>query len=103
MMIAQDSGPPSGGPLSSETIERVNQALARFADAPAAPPQDLHAALLELAREARAIRMPPEQLLHVLKGLWYELPPMRSPQPAEERVKLLQRVVAMCIREYYSV
>jgi hypothetical protein len=55
-----------------------------------------------MAREARDTAMPPEQLLVVLKDVWYSLPVVRQPKTPEDQVRLLQRVVTMCIKEYYS-
>jgi hypothetical protein len=46
--------------------------------------------------------MLPEQLLVVLKDVWSSLPEVRSMTNTREQINLLQRVVTMCIREYYS-
>ena len=45
----------------------------------------------------------PEQLLIVLKDIWSGLPEVRSMSDARAQTSLLQRVVTMCIKEYYSV
>ena len=36
-----------------------------------------------------------------LKDVWYGLPSVRAMQQTDEQVRLLQRVVTMCIKEYY--
>src|SRR5207247_1069305 len=97
MMIAHDSGaePPH---LSAETTERVSRALSEYIDHPGTEAEALRLALHTVAREARALAMPPEQLLVALKALWYGLPQIqRAPEP-EQQARLLQRVVSMCIR-----
>jgi len=49
-----------------------------------------------------AVGEDPEQLLVVLKDVWSSLPEVRSMTNTREQINLLQRVVTMCIREYYS-
>jgi hypothetical protein len=41
-------------------------------------------------------------LLITLKETWNALPEVRSMNDSREQVRLLQRVVTMCIREYYD-
>jgi hypothetical protein len=55
-----------------------------------------------MAAEARSKSIPPEQLLVVLKDIWYSLPGVRGMSEPVEQVRLLQRVVTMCIKEYYA-
>jgi len=100
MMMALDSSP---GPnvLAKETIDAVRRALAEYVSAPSSG-DDLGAALRHMAAEARSRSMLPEQLLIVLKDIWYSLPRVRSMSDSTEQVRLLQRVVTMCIKEYYS-
>jgi hypothetical protein len=99
MMMAHDS---SRGPtLTEETIEAVRSALIHYVDAPQAGDR-LGVALRRMALEARARRMLPEQLLIVLKDIWYSLPSVRQIEEPAEQVRLLQRVVTMSIKEYYS-
>ena len=100
MMMAHDSSPGPNA-LTEETIEAVRDALVRYVDAPARG-EDLGAALHRMAAEARDSSMLPEQLLIVLKDIWYSLPSVRSMSDATDQVRLLQRVVTMCIKEYYS-
>jgi hypothetical protein len=54
-----------------------------------------------MAGEARSKSMLPEQLLVVLKDIWYALPAVRAIDDAGAQIRLLQRVVTMCIKEYY--
>ena len=101
MMMAYDSGPTPDGGLSTEVVDRVIDALTRYIGAPNGHDDQLRAALQELSREAHDKRMPPEKLLIVLKDVWYELPAVRDSTKRDEQVRLLQRVVTMCINEYY--
>ena len=100
MMMAYDStqGP---GSLSEETIAAVRTALIQYAGSPTTG-ERLGETLREMAAEARDVSMLPEQLLVVLKDIWYSLPNVRAMKEPAEQVRLLQRVVTMCIREYYA-
>ena len=62
----------------------------------------LQASLLHVSSEARARHILPEQLLVTLKELWNSLPEVRAMTDTSTQVRLLQRVVTMCIREYYK-
>lgn len=100
MMMAHNSSFDSSE-LSEETIEAVRSALVFYVDAPSRG-ERLRETLNAMAAEARAREILPEQLLVVLKDIWYSLPGVRGiPDPAEQ-VRLLQRVVTMCIKEYYA-
>jgi hypothetical protein len=55
-----------------------------------------------MASEAREKEMMPEHLLIVLKDTWAELPEVRALPETGHQVRLLQRVVTMCIKEYFS-
>ena len=100
MMMAHDSSP---GPvaLAEETISAVRSALVAYVDAPSRGDR-LREALHLMAAEARSKSIPPEQLLVVLKDIWYSLPGVRGMNEPAEQVRLLQRVVTMCIKEYYA-
>ena len=98
--MVHDSSPGPGS-LSPETIEAVRAALVAYVDAPSCG-ERLGQALHVMAAEAREHAMLPEQLLVVLKDIWYTLPIVRSIREPSEQVRLLQRVVTMCIREYYA-
>ena len=41
-------------------------------------------------------------LLVLLKDVWGGLPEVRSMSDSREQIRLLQRVVTMCIKEYYG-
>ena len=99
-MMAHDS---SGGSavLAEETIAAVRAALVRYVDAPSNG-DELRSALHAVAADARAKSVAPEQLLVALKDIWYSLPVGRSRHDPTQQIQLLQRVVTMCIKEYYA-
>jgi hypothetical protein len=101
MMMAHDSSPTPPAGLAEETTAAVRAALASYVRAPGSS-TDLRAALNQMAEEARAKAILPEHLLVALKRIWNSLPEVRSVGDADEQTKILQRVVTMCIREYYG-
>jgi len=101
MMMAHDSGPPPVTGLAEETVERARAALSHYLENADVAGEELRSALDAMASEARAKSMLPEQLLVVLKDVWYALPAVRSLDDSAAQIRLLQRVVTMCIKEYY--
>jgi hypothetical protein len=100
MMMAYDSGytPPSR--LDDASIDLLRAALRDYLQ-DSQEPSKLQPSLLVIASEARARSILPEQLLVVLKEVWSSLPEVRSMTNTREQINLLQRVVTMCIKEYY--
>jgi len=101
-MMAHDPGATPPNSLAAETVVLVRNALDGLVKTPTSDGKLLREALQILAREAREKGVPPEQLLVVLKETWYALPALHSVQEPAEQVRLLQRVVTMCIKEYYG-
>lgn len=100
MMMAHDSS--AGRPeLSAESVSELRTALTRYAqnetDIAAIQP-----ALRRVAEEAREQRIHAEQLLVLLKDVWFGLPDVRNASDTEAQHQLLQRIVTLSIREYYS-
>lgn len=100
MMMAHDSGSGPNG-LTEETIDEVRDALVGYIQSPTNGDR-LGLALRAMAVEARGRSVLPEQLLVVLKDIWYSLPTVRGMKEPADQVRLLQRVVTMCIKEYYA-
>jgi hypothetical protein len=100
MMMAHDSS-PGGGALAESTIESVRRALLSYVAAPTHH-EPLRSSLHAMAAEAREKSLPPEELLVVLKDIWYSLPTVRGMREPADQIRLLQRVVTMCIKEYYA-
>jgi hypothetical protein len=101
MMMAHDSGPTPPSRLDDASIELLRAALRDYLQ-DSKDPGKLQPSLLRVAGEARTRAMLPEQLLVVLKDVWSNLPEVRSMTNTREQVNLLQRVVTMCIKEYYG-
>jgi hypothetical protein len=99
MSMAHDPSQPWSSRLDDELHHAVRLALrgddAEDADA-------LRRSVLLVASEARARNILPEQLLVRLKEAWSSLPEVRAMHDSHEQARLLQRVVRMCIHEYYN-
>lgn len=103
MKMQHDTGPMSPNALAQETVESVRTALERYVGTLAAEPApELRAALHALAQDARAKAVPPEHLLVTLKGIWQSLPAVEKARDHAEQTRVLQRVVTICIREYFA-
>jgi hypothetical protein len=100
MMMAHDPS-ASSSRLDDDSLNSVRLALRGYLQ-DSRDPSALQASLLLVATEARARNILPEQLLVILKETWSSLPEVRAMSDAGEQVRLLQRVVTMCIREYYN-
>jgi hypothetical protein len=101
MMMAHDSSSTPPSRLDESTIAGMRDALRAYL-ANTSNPAALQRALLAMSSEARAKAMLPEHLLVVLKDVWSGMPEVRSMSDTGEQVRLLQRVVTMCIKEYYG-
>ena len=100
MMMAFDSSQNPPSRLSDDTTQCVRVALRDYlASGSSSALQD---ALVQLAADARGKAIPPEQVLISLKDIWNALPEVRVMSDTGNQIRLLQRVVTMCIKEYYS-
>lgn len=99
-MMAHDSSSRRPN-LSPTAISGLEKALAAFL-ANQSDTQKLEGALRSLTIEAREKQVHAEQLLVVLKDVWYSLPKVRETPSGDPQNALLQRVITQCIREYYS-
>jgi hypothetical protein len=100
MMMASDSSQNPPSRLSADTTQRVRAALREYVASESS--SGLQHALLLMAADAREKSMPPEQVLIALKDIWNSLPEVRVMADTGNQIRLLQRVVTMCIKEYYS-
>lgn len=99
MMMAHDST-PNRPELSAAAVEGLRIALLEHL-AGRSDVASLQAALRDIAVEARDKHMHAEQLLVLLKDVWFALPQVsRTGDEAQNR--MLQRIVTLCIREYYG-
>jgi hypothetical protein len=100
--MEHDSGPMPHNELAQEAVDALRCALEEYARHPAESAPELRAALHELAREARLLAMPPEELLLLLKRTWRELPDVMNAPDQTSQTRVLQNVVTMCIKEYFA-
>lgn len=99
-MMAHDSSTPRGQ-ISAEAIARLEAALEKYLRS-GSDAGDLQAAIRAVSAEARTHSIHAEQILVLLKDLWFGLPQIRSAAPGDTQPELLQRAVTLCIREYYA-
>ena len=99
MMMAHDKT-PDRPQLSSSSLDALRDALNDYLAS--ASTDSLKPTLQRIAAEARERKMHAEQLLVALKDVWYGLPQVDSTLPTEQQHALLQRLVSLCIREYYT-
>jgi hypothetical protein len=65
------------------------------------PDHTLRRALHALCIDARARNLRPEQLIVIFKQVWSSLPEIQN-RSGNRRQELLDRIVTMCIEEYYA-
>ena len=99
--MAFDSSHPSPSRLDEATVTAVREALRRYLSDPS-DPAALQDALQRMSTDAHDKRMHAEHLLVQLKETWTTLPEVRAMTDAAEQVRVLERVVTMCIKEYYA-
>ena len=100
MMIQRDTGPMPPNALANETVDAVRRALQGHTASDSTP--ELRTALHTLSREARDKAVPPEQLLITLKTVWQSLPEVENARDFGEQTRMLQRLVTICIKEYFA-
>jgi hypothetical protein len=103
LMTHHDTGPMPPNALAQQTVDSVRRALERHVQASSSQPApELRTALHALACEARERGVAPEQLLITLKGIWQSLPMIESAHDYGEQQRMLQRLVTICIKEYFA-
>jgi hypothetical protein len=103
MMMQHDTGPMPPNALAPETVDAVRRALERYVkSATPDPAPELRAALHKLAQEARVKAVPPGEVLLTLKRIWQALPEVENARDDTEQTHVLQRLVTICIKEYFA-
>lgn len=87
--------------LSAESLQALEAAMLTYAASGTAP-SSLEPALRQIAAEARAKRLRAEQLLIALKDVWFALPSVGRAGTPDEQNAMLQRIVTLSVRAYYS-
>jgi hypothetical protein len=98
-MMAHDRMPSPR--LESDTVDALRTVMQR-AVRRGDHGQELHAVLSRAATEAREKNIQAEQLLVIMKDLWYSLPDLRTIQDTDRQTELLQELISRCITQYYS-
>lgn len=101
MMMAYDSSQTPPSRLDDATLEQLRAALGHYLIDDTSS-HELRDVLLRMASEAHEKAILPEHLLIALKEVWNGLPQVRAMPDGAQQVRLLQRVVTMCIKVYYS-
>lgn len=92
---------PGNAALDPATIADIRAALVRSLEA-GSHSEDLGGLLVRAANEARSKGLQAEQLLVVLKDIWYSLPQLASRPSDDGQTRLLQQLIARCIQQYYA-
>lgn len=66
------------------------------------PTPELAEMLRQLGAEARENRLRPEELLVGFKQVWNSLPEPVHPQSTDQRERVRQHLVTLCIQAYYA-
>jgi hypothetical protein len=99
-MMAHDSSTPRRQ-LSAEAIAGLETALEKYLSS-GTELSELQTAIRTISAEARERNIHAEQILVLLKDLWFGLPQIRTAAPGDQQPEMLQRAVTLCIREYYA-
>jgi len=87
--------------LESETAEALRAVMDR-AVRRGNHTDELHDILRRVSAEAREKGIQAEQLLIIMKELWYSLPELRRVADNDRQVALLQELISRCIDRYYA-
>ena len=93
---------PTSPSLDAKTVEALRAMLGRSAARGRHEPE-LHDLLCTTAVEARGKGIRAEQLLILLKDIWYSLPGVAARTASDIDNALLDDLISHCIREYYAL
>ena len=99
MMMVFDRVPTQR--LEAPTVEALRSVMQR-AVRKGDHGQELQDVLARAANEARDKEIRAEQLLVMMKDLWYSLPELRSAEDTDRQTELLQELISRCITQYYA-
>lgn len=83
-------------------MKELRTALTEQLKRPDGPTPELASLLREVAQEARAKSILPEELIVIFKQLWNSLAESLRPQNADQYERVRQRLVTLCIQAYYA-
>jgi len=99
-MMAPDRTPNSSA-LDPAIVAEMRTALSRSLKS-GSDGDELKSLLSRAAVDARKKGIQAEQLLLVLKDVWYSLPEFAMRPGNDVQTRLLQQLIARCIQEYYA-
>lgn len=88
--------------LSEPQLSRLREAIATRLHDPSADDDDLRGVLHEVAAEARARSLRPEEVIVSLKAVLAQVGSARFPSSPEEQRRLQEWLVTTCIHAYFS-
>ena len=101
-MMAFDRTPSPTATLDPRTVAELRAILGRSV-IERNHTDGLRDLLCRATEEAREKGIRAEQLLIILKEIWYSLPEVVSATSADVETALLQDLVSRCIHEYYAI
>ena len=102
MMMAHDQPGQPPAPVSEDTRRALRAALEAYLEQ-GGDIAVVRQPLQQLIREGREVGAYAEQLLILLKEIWYGIPAVQHLRSPEQQSRLLQRVVTVSIHAYYDV
>lgn len=87
--------------IDEELLEALRKALARRLSGQS-DDRELRCVLRTVSRAAQARGLHAEQLVIALKRVWEETPEVRAAGSREARLRTMERIVTLCIEEYYA-
>ncbi|MFL5577415.1 MAG: hypothetical protein ACJ79S_15760 [Gemmatimonadaceae bacterium] len=102
-MVPSSSPGPGPRPLSTESADRLREAVRLGAVSPVADDAPVRDAIALVVTEARARGMHPEELIPAFKALLDSLPELQLAASRYEEPSLRERLVTLCIKAYYGV
>ena len=87
--------------ISEETLTELRNVLQQRLSGSTGD-AELRRVLRNMSEEARAESLHAEQVIVALKRVWESLPEVRRATDRQEQHRLLERVVTLCIQEYYA-
>jgi hypothetical protein len=102
MMAPDRFDEPNGGRYPSrQTLELLRAAFARYLGGDR-DDERVCEALAILAREAQDRRLHAEHMLVAFKRVWNDMPELMAVRDVDERKRLLDHLVKLCIDAYYG-
>jgi hypothetical protein len=102
-MTNSDSGSvPAHAGLSAEAVGALRRAVQVYLDRGASDGDILHAVRL-MCLDVHRDNLRAEQLIIAFKEAWHALPEVQRIPRGGERERLLERIVTLCVQEYYSI